>query len=395
VTAQLINVADGYHLWSETYDRQMADIFDIQDDVAGAITDALQLHLTPHSDRPTQNTEAYALYLEALASLIDGSGPGAILLSEELLDRAIALDPQFAKAYELKATVYWNQSGWLLDAPTGQKLTYEAAMTALELDPTLIGARSYASTAHPDWNWIMEIDALEELIEKDPKHVNAMSDLSYDLVIAGYFDDAVRITERIIELEPLAQIGYWRNGEALLAAGRRSEGRASFERAAELGSSASMWVQGTDSLIHGDDETAIYWFERQYKANGLDPDEIRPLIENVRNPDLGKAFLDQWVESELASASTLEERLAPYSWYLSFGYIDDYWLGLEILDGGTAPGWSNADNLEHSGMTFRQTGYAAHPKYLYWAKRSSLIDLWDHRGPPDHCRKESSEWVCE
>jgi TolB-like protein len=65
VTAQLINVADGYHIWSETYNRQMADIFDIQDDVAGAITDALQLHLTPGSDRQTQNAEAYALYLEA------------------------------------------------------------------------------------------------------------------------------------------------------------------------------------------------------------------------------------------------------------------------------------------------------------------------------------------
>ena len=91
ITAQLINVADGFHIWSETYDRQMADIFDIQDEVANAITDALKLHLAPASDRPTNNSEAYALHLEVLAQLdfIDEDYPDLI----DLLDRAIRLDP--------------------------------------------------------------------------------------------------------------------------------------------------------------------------------------------------------------------------------------------------------------------------------------------------------------
>ena len=62
-----------YHIWSETYDRQMADIFDIQDDVAQAITEALKLHLTANADRPTENTQAYALYLEA-PGLVDSEG---------------------------------------------------------------------------------------------------------------------------------------------------------------------------------------------------------------------------------------------------------------------------------------------------------------------------------
>ncbi|MDX1406443.1 MAG: hypothetical protein R3192_18065, partial [Woeseiaceae bacterium] len=395
VTAQLVNVEDGYHLWSETYDRQMADIFDIQDDVAGAISDALQLHLTPQVNRPTQNTDAYALYLEAVASMVSNSGEEAVLVAEQLLDRAIALDPQFAKAYELKAIVFWNKAGWLLDAPTGQKLAYEAATKALELDPTLQGARSYASTAHPDWNWIREFSALEELLKSDPNYVSALSDLSYDMTLSGYFNEAAQLAARITRLEPLSSLGYWRLGEALLAAGRRGEGRAALERGAELGSSICMGLLAADALLHGDDETAIYWREMRDKAEGLDPAEVRPLVEAVRNPETGKAFLDQWIDSQIAAATNLDERISPYGWYLVLGYVDEYWRTLQEINGDVRAGWSNSDTMENFGMVFRASGYSAHPMYLQWAKRTSATDLWDHRGAPDHCKKVEGEWACE
>jgi TolB-like protein len=394
ITAQLINVADGYHIWSETYNREMADIFDIQDDVAASITDALQLHLTPGSDRPTQNAEAYAIYLEALALQTYTSGDD-VFLAQELLDKAIALDPAFALAYELKSIFYWLQAGWLVDAPTSQKLAYEAAMRALELDPTLADARSYAGTAHPDWNWIMEFDALEELVRIEPNNIGALEALTYDMIIGGYFYESVRLTERIIELEPIAALGYWRNGEALSAAGRRSEAHASFERAAELSDARSMWMLGGDFLTRGDDENAIIWFEKSFSALGYDPAEVRPFIEKVRDPDSGKSFLDQWIAAEVAKASNIDERRQPYYWYLFFGYLDDYWAGIEVLAGDISAGWTNADTLEQGGMVFRHTGFAKHPKYLPWSESSSLTDLWDKRGPPDHCSKESGEWVCE
>jgi TolB-like protein len=395
VTAQLINVADGYHLWSETYNRQMADIFDIQDDVAGAITDALQLHLTPQADRPTQNMDAYALYLEASAAMTGAFGPESYLLAEELLDRAIALDPQFAKAYELKAVVFWNISAWALDAQEGQKLTYEAATKALELDPTLIAARSYASTAHPDWNWIREFAALEELLQSDPNHVNAMSDLIYDMVLTGYFDDAEQLARRIIRMEPLSSLGYWRLGEALLAAGNRTEGRAALERAVEFGSNIFKWYLGVENLVHGEDEAAIRWLEKAHEVMGFDLADVRPFIEGVREPHTGKDFLDEWIETRLAAASNLDERRLQYVWYLVFGYIDDYWLGLEEMNAGVGAGWSNSDLLENSGMVLNKAAYVGHPKYLPWAKMTSAIDLWDHRGAPDHCSKDTGEWVCE
>ena len=394
VTAQLINVADGYHIWSETYNRQMADIFDIQDDVAGAITDALHLHLTPNSDRPTQNTEAYALYLEVL-SLQSYNGPDDIYLARDLIERAIALDPKFARAYELSAVFHWFEAGWIIDAPIGQKLTYEAASKALELDPTLTTARSFASTAHPDWTWTMEIDALDELIRVEPDNFGALEALAWDMVIAGYYDEAARLGQRMIELEPLASTGHWRKGEALLGAGRRAEAHATFARAIELGDTFSMSILGMDFLTLGDDENAIIWLEKNYTALGEDPAEVRPFIENARNPETGKAFLDQWIDAKVSGASNIDEQRLAYPWYLAFGYVDDYWRGLETLEGPNPKGWTNADTLEQGGMVLRHTGYAKHPKYLPRSKATSLVDLWDKRGPPDHCSKASGEWVCE
>jgi TolB-like protein len=394
VTAQLVNVADGYHIWSETYDRQMADIFDIQDDVAGKITDALQLHLTPDLDRPTQNAEAYALYLEALALQVYTSGDD-IILALELLDRAIALDPRFARAYELKAVFHWNTGGWLVDGTIAQRLTYATASKALELDPTLTGARTYAASSHPEWTWTMEFDAFDELIRAEPNNVSALNAFAWDMIVAGYLNEAAQLAQRVIELEPIAAEGYMRKGEALLAAGRRAEAHSNLERAAGLGDPVSMWILAGDFLIRGDDEKAIIWFEKQFSAIGYDPAEVRPFIVNVRDPDNGKAFLNQWVDAKMAGASDLNERRLLYNWYLAFGYIDEYWLGLETLEGANPKGWTNADTLEQSGMVLRHAGYAKHPKYLPRSKAMSLTALWDRRGPPDHCNKLDDEWVCE
>jgi TolB-like protein len=394
ITAQLINVEDGFHLWSQTYDRQMADIFDIQDDVARAITDALKLHLIPRSDRPTGNTEAYALYLEALALQVYDS-ESDIALAQKTLDRAIELDPRFALAYELKSNFYWLEGGWIIDAPVAQKLAYDAAIKALELDPSLAGAKSYARTAHPDWNWIDEIDALEELIAIEPENISALEALCYDLVITGYFAEAAQLAERIVDLEPLAGLGYWRKGEALTAAGRDDEARAALLRTIEFGASPAMWMLGVIALIENDDESAITWIEKALAEQGLDPGTIRPLIENVRKPATGKAYLDQWVETQIANASNLNELRWPYGWYLAFGYLDDYWRAIDLLDGPSPGGWTNADTLEQGGMIFRRTGFARHPRYLPRAKETSLIDLWEVRGAPDTCSKDSGEWVCE
>ena len=393
ITAQLIKVDDGFHIWSETYDRQMADIFDIQDDVAQAITKALKLHLTPNAERATENTQAYALYLEALALSI-APEPDDINQGLALLDRAIELDPRFAEAWELKAIFYWTSGGWIRDASEAQILTYEAASKALELDPSLNEARSFASTANPEaWGWLGEIDALETLVNAEPANVSAMNALTYGLVVTGYFNEVIELADRLIELEPLAAIGYRRKGEALSAAGRREEAQAAWLKAIELGGEIEYLYLAIDQLIAGNDELAADYFSAFSQSIGADPEAARSLIQNVRNPDTGKAFLDNRIAESVANASTIEQSISPYYDYLQFGYLDDYYAAANKLRGNST-GWTNAELLEFNGVIFRRSGYTSHPAYLDYAKSDGLFDLWDQRGAPDHCQKVEGDWEC-
>ena len=394
ITAQLIKVDDGYHIWSETYDRQMADIFDIQDEVSRAITEALKLHLSAPPDRPTGNSEAYALYLEALALSIEFN-EDAIDQGLSLLDRAIELDPEFAKAWELKAAYYWLAGGWALDNPEAQRLSFEAATRALELDPSLNEARSFAITADPEnWSWISEIEALEALVKAEPDNVNAMLALSYDLKNVGYFNEANALADRAIELEPLAAFAYLRQGEALSAAGRREEALAALLKAGELGDEFAYRQLATVELIAGNNDLAADYFETFAQLAGIAPEVFESTIQNASNPEPGKDFVDKLVNDTLANASNIGEKADAYLWYLNYGYLDDYFAAIHKFR-GEGGFWTNADALEHLGIVFRASGYTAHPAYLELAESDGIFDLWDHRGTPDHCQKVDGDWICE
>jgi TolB-like protein len=221
ITAQLIKVDDGYHLWSETYDRTMADIIDIQDDVAGKIAAALEVHLAPGSNRTTSNSEAYALYLQAMATASAFNvGPAAAV---ELLDQALEIDPTFAKAHELKASVYYAYSGWMIEAPVAQMLVHQSANAALALDPTLVVAKAFALTANLDWNWTTELAALTEAANAMPNNILLLDSLVYDLIYTGYFEEGLEVAKREIELDPLSPVGYYRAAEALIGLRRYDE----------------------------------------------------------------------------------------------------------------------------------------------------------------------------
>jgi TolB-like protein len=396
ITAQLIKVDDGFHVWSETYDREMADIFDIQDDVSGSITDALKIQFASPRERQTENVDAYALYLRALA-LENSSEEGNNAKGIELLDQAIALDRNFARAYELKARFYWFSAAWTIDGPVAQLKAYDAAMRALELDPTLTSARSFATTADPEnWTWIGEIQALEEFVKVEPESVSAIGGLLYDLILVGYFDEAIALADRFIELEPLALEAYWRKGEALMAAGRREEARVAFLHSTGLGGAVSAPALAGDFLLSGEDEAAIKILETftESRSSEFSLADPRTFIESVRDPVNGKAYLDKWIADSVTRATNVNQRVLPYSWYLYLGYLDDYWHAIDLFDDPDSA-WTNTDALEYAGIMSFDSGYRQHPRYLERARSVGTIDLWEQRGPPDHCSKASGDWVCK
>ena len=215
ITAQLVNVADGYQVWSERYDRELEDVFAIQDEIARTIVERLKVALTGEVATPmvkaaTANLEAYELYLRGWALLYRRglSVPQAL----ECFTRAVALDPDYAQAWTGMADAHTvlGQYGFAHPATTMPQAK-DAALRAVELDDTLAeahGALGGALLLH-DWDPDAAERALERAVALNPGHIQARGWYALFLLswVRGRFDDAVAHTTQIVRQDPLST-GY-------------------------------------------------------------------------------------------------------------------------------------------------------------------------------------------
>ena len=397
ITAQLVDVSDGTHIWSESYDRIMTDIFAVQDEVAAAVFDALQIHVgaVPSRGRPTENTEAYALFLKARVSHYTWDLQDA----EELFLQAIELDPKFAEAYELLAATYWRQGGNIVKAADAQRLTYNAAAKALAIDPDLVLAQAYSQPGYTGANaYLGVIEAFERVVREQPSNTEPLDVLAWDLLTLGYLREALDIAERYVDLDPLSAAAKDSFFETLNAVGRTSEAVTELVLAGQLGGTDAKWRIGELNLAEKQDDIAIAHFEAALEQNGL-PDStwVRELVSGARDPVTGQAYLDRRIPKIVASMpeeNAYRWQLDLTEWYLFFGFLDRYFELILAAD-LTASTWSDADTLIHVGTMYRRLGFTAHPKYLEVVEAHNFIELWEQRGPPDFCEKVGGEWVCE
>ncbi len=216
ITAQLINVEDGFHLWSEKYDRNLDDIFAIQDEIALAITEKLKIALLEKDRKQlvksfTQNTEAYEYYLKGRFH-INRRG-SFILTGLQFFKQAIEADPEYALAYAgyadasiLCATYSFFPGKDILNE------VKNAAEKAISLDRAL--GEGYCSIgmyyAHLEWNWEEARKNFIKAIELNPKYVQAYSwyGMAYLAWVEGKFDEAEKYGRMAIKLEPLSAIDH-------------------------------------------------------------------------------------------------------------------------------------------------------------------------------------------
>ena len=179
ITAQLVNVADGYHLWSERYDRELKDIFAIQDEIARSIAERLKITL--ESDQPeqlvqagTENLEAYQLYLKGRALLYRRGG--AIPRAADCFDRAVKLDPDYALAWAGLADSYTTLGYYGLAHPQSCMPTgMEAARRAVRCGPSLAETHTALAmaTLMGAWNKSEAEQEFLRALELNPRYIQA------------------------------------------------------------------------------------------------------------------------------------------------------------------------------------------------------------------------------
>jgi adenylate cyclase len=320
ITGQLIGAADGYHLWSETYDRQLEDIFAIQDDIAQSIVTALKATLAVEEGEKlvvptTDNLEAYTLYLKGRFQYNKDTEAG-LRQSLEFYRQALRHSPDYAKAWAGIADSWMHLADDYVAPEEGYKAAKEAAEKALELEPELAEAHTARGKVLGwyEWKFAEGELALRRAVGANPNYADAHWALGSLLPTTGHMKEALQEIRTAQMLDPLSPVvAYW-HARYLLYARRIEEAIEEGQRALGLDPEYvyGVAILGRAELLQGQNEAAIESFRRcvelarsntfrAYLAYGLASAgrgaEAREILEGIDQGGEG-----DYVRSELLAA---------------------------------------------------------------------------------------------
>ncbi|MBT8380720.1 MAG: tetratricopeptide repeat protein, partial [Ignavibacteria bacterium] len=280
ITAQLINAADDFHVWSETYDRNLEDIFEVQDEISRKIANTLREKLTlQQKDEKlvtptTENLDAYNLYLKGKYHLFKWS-PENTKIGIEYLNKVIEIENEFAPAYSMLSFGY-TILGAMGQIPTRSafKDARDFANKAIELDDSL--AEAYVSLGlvkiFSQWNLEGAEKAFDRALELNPGDAGVHNAYSWYLAAAGKFDEAIETAKHALKLDPLSLAINNSLGDAYLNAGRYEEAIVQLDKTLELDPNfrSALESKGWALFFLGETKKSIKTFKK-YQKKTKDP----------------------------------------------------------------------------------------------------------------------------
>jgi TolB-like protein len=331
VTAQLIHASDGYHLWSETYDRDLHDVFKVQDDIANAVVQRLQITLMggplTRQRGGTVNVAAYQLYLRAVSAWSQNTKE-SMIEANGYLNKAVKLDPDFALAWTELAKVALVQTELnVLPPREGLARTLQLAQHALQLSPDLADAHFVLAYVHrkAEWDWAAADAEIRQGLALDP--INPLGWFYAGLLskTLGHWNDAERQIRTALDRDPLFSFALYNLAEVQYLSGHFADAEASFRRLIELAPSFS-WTHASLArtlLAEGHPELAVIVAEQEREEE--DRLKIMPIVLQAagRTAEADESFkklVTQYADS------------AAYSIAMVYAYRNDSDLALRWLD---------------------------------------------------------------
>lgn len=381
ITAQLIDTGNDRHLWSDTFDRELDDIFAIQDEIANAIVEALKSELgiglkQVNVEATTENLDAYDLYLKARGLFIARQNLDE---SIRLFEKATELDPEFALAWEGLAAVQSVADSWLAsDGIDHSVLAMEAAKKALEIDPGLSMAYAViAQTPSANRDALESLERFDVAIENDPKNATAFLWRALTFSEIGYLDQAIADLKACLAIDP----GYMNCKQHLakhyLYQGNTDEGIRLFEETLE------------ENFHSTDDEFVAYY--------ALSGQRVIAVLLGA-TPFFGPySPVKDWVDAILNPEQDQSARLARWQRWAKNSNLDECDLGAVIA----------AFKLDHCfGRPDKPGSYQLmwRPDVAYFRKTQRFKDImsgyamsyWQKHGFPPQCRNlGDGDFECE
>jgi TolB-like protein/Flp pilus assembly protein TadD len=279
ITAQLVRADNGYHMWSETFDRQLDDIFKVQDEIASAVVNALKVSLlqgVPKRTATAKDTEVYTAYLQSRFFFFRG-GNGDTQQALDNVHEALRLDPTFAPAWAHLSRLIVSE--WT-DGALSWKQAHEDAQRAAEKAAALDSRLPEAYVAlgkirfWMEWNWSAADAAFSRALALDPANVEALRARSFLLATLGHFEEALQLTKRTIAKDPLDDTNQSDLSALYFSMGRASDAESAYRIAQSLnplGNSRS--IIAVNLLLEGKPAAALA--EMQRVLPGATPWETR------------------------------------------------------------------------------------------------------------------------
>lgn len=280
ITAQLINTSDDFHIWSEVYDRNLEDIFEVQDEISNKIANTLREKLTGRDKHKhlitatTNNLEVYNLYLKGSYNLNKWTPEGG-KKGIEYLDKALEIEPDFAPAHSMLAFCY-TMLGAMGHLTT--KIAYpkakEHALFAIKRDDKLADAYTALGLIRVfvDWDLDGAFNSFQRALELSPGDAKVYHAYYVYLTAAGLWDEAIEVTRKAVQLDPLSLPINQAYGEALLNARRCDEAIGQLDKTLELDPNfrPAIETKGWAYLLKGENDNAIETF-KEYQSKTDDP----------------------------------------------------------------------------------------------------------------------------
>jgi TolB-like protein/Tfp pilus assembly protein PilF/class 3 adenylate cyclase len=322
VNVQLINAATQTHLWADTYDRKLTDIFAVESDIAKTIADTLQAKLTGSekaaiAKRPTANTEAYELYLKG--RFFWNKRTGADLRTAiEYFNQALGKDPGYALSYVGLADSYALLHFYGAASPADSvPQAKAAAKRAVELEDTLAEAHTALAfvLSTYDWDFAASDKEYQRAIELNPNYATAHHWYGETLAITGRFDEGIAESKRAQELDPLSLIINGDLGEVYTFARQYDKAVEQLRKTIEMDPRFyyAQWRLGQALQLKGQLNEAIAEYHKAVELNN-DPSVLALL---------GQAYAraGQWEEAEKILARLSEEAKSRYVHAYSFALM--------------------------------------------------------------------------
>jgi adenylate cyclase len=375
ITAQLIDAATDRHLWSDTYDRELKDIFGIQDEIANAIVTALREELGLLQDVPTitvavetENLDAYELYLKGRALFI---ARDQLEESIRLLETAVELDPDFARAWESLGAVYYVAEDWGILDRDYDGLAMEVSRKALELNPGL--SMPWAVLAGDSrGSWAESFEDSDRALSNDPKNTTAYLWRSIDWSVLGFHQNAIADVEACLEIDPHDENCRRHLAVYQLVTGNTGLALDLYQVSAERGYQ-NLEVYFLEALISRGDRLAAALGQWDY----ISGDRSFPMV----------AFLDAIEFPERDHSNTLSMML---HWIEGSGYPVELWIDNLVWLG--AYDFITADMYLYHWMWLdwhREWRQSPHFKQLY--RDLKVHQYWREYGFPPQCRPLGEE----